>query len=339
MYDNVLHFPMGRGATLTDEERGRIRGLHESGWRDCDIAHHVNRSHTTIQRVIKPAKKTKEKQQGRTPTLSEREVRVVVRAAAEGMLSSAQIKDKTGVAVSARTVRRILARVDWLVYCKVQQTLPLSPRHIEARLTWAKSMLKDRMDWTRVAFSDEKRFCLDGPDGWCYYYRDIRQPPRTTVRRQNGGGGIMIWGAFSSKGRSQLAILRGKQDSDAYIQTMREYMLPFARTFHGDDYVYQQDGATIHRSRKSMQFFADESVNVLPWPSRSPDLNPIENLWAALSRVVYANGKQYASVSVLSDAVVAAWTGIDTSLCGKLVDSMTERCIEVIERNGKKTHY
>lgn len=66
-------------------------------------------------------------------------------------------------------MRRELERVDWLEYTKAELTLPLSPQHSAARLAWAKRMLEDRMDWSRVVFSDEKRFSLDEPDGSTHY--------------------------------------------------------------------------------------------------------------------------------------------------------------------------
>ena len=53
-----------------------------------------------------------------------------------------------------------------------------------------------------------------------------------------------------------------------------------------------------------MDFFAEQGVNVMDWTDRSPDLNPIENVWAMMSRDVYRNGKQYDSVSALTSAVI-----------------------------------
>lgn len=46
---------------------------------------------------------------------------------------------------------------------------------------------------------------------------------------------------------------------------------------------------------------------VLPWPSLSPDLNPIENISGQLTCDVYAAGKQNESVEKLKVAVLGAW--------------------------------
>jgi hypothetical protein len=76
----------------------------------------------------------------------------------------------------------------------------------------------------------------------------------------------------------------------------------------------------------------------MEWAARSPDLNPIENVWAAMSRAVYADGKQTNTEHELKTAVMAAWENISPDLIAKLVASMPNRCIEVIQKQGGKTH-
>ena len=49
-----------------------------------------------------------------------------------------------------------------------------------------------------------------------------------------------------------------------------------------------------------------EETDLLPWPSRSPDINPIENPWGILTREVYASGKQYSNVKELKRGIKEA---------------------------------
>ncbi|GMF17422.1 unnamed protein product [Phytophthora fragariaefolia] len=117
-------------------------------------------------------------------------------------------------------------------------------------------------------------------------------------------------------------------------------MLPYAHMHFGLGYIFQQDNPSIHTSKRTAEFFEEQEVLVMKWPARSPDLNPIENLWAILSRTVYDNGKkQYSSVSELREAVLAAWESVDQATLATLVDSMPKRLVEVLEKKRGKTHY
>ncbi|KAG3082880.1 hypothetical protein PC121_g5918 [Phytophthora cactorum] len=149
----------------------------------------------------------------------------------------------------------------------------------------------------------------------------------------------MVWGAFSDKGKSKLAILRGRQNSGDYIYTLSEYMLPFAHANYGVDYVFQQDNASIHASRETKQFLQEMQVNIMVWPARSPDYNPIENVWSAMASRVYAHGRQYDSVDQLEAAIFAAWDSIEQEYLLKLLKSMPRRCLAVIKGKGALTKY
>lgn len=193
--------------------------------------------------------------------------------------------------------------------------------------------------WSRTIFSDEKKFNLDGPDGYKYYWRDLRRPAQTYVRRQNGGGSVMVWGAFSALGKSKLAVLRGRQNSSDYVYTLSEYMFPFAHLHHGTDFSFQQDNAPIHSSTETKEFLAEMEVVPMKWPARSPDLNPIENVWSAMAARVYAHGKQYTTVAQLEQAILAAWDSIEQEYLHRLLASMPRRCLAVIKKKGGETKY
>ena len=47
---------------------------------------------------------------------------------------------------------------------------------------------------------------------------------------------------------------------------------------HNDDFVFQQDNATYHKSKHKMQFFRINKLKLYDWPAQSLYLNSIENI-------------------------------------------------------------
>ena len=193
--------------------------------------------------------------------------------------------------------------------------------------------------WKDVIFSDEKRFCLDGPDGHSYYFHDIRKEELNSFNRQMGGGGVMCWGAFGYNKKSDLVLIDGRIDSKKYTNMLEERFLPFAVQMANENWIFQQDNCSVHVSKFAHKWFLDHAVTLLDWPSCSPDLNPMENMWGNLSRIVYQHGKQYNTVDQLKSAILESWEKITTDECRKLINSMQNRIFELILKKGGHTSY
>ncbi|KAG3110290.1 hypothetical protein PI124_g10558 [Phytophthora idaei] len=163
--------PRTKKPRLTELERGRIDGLVEADTSKRGIARALGRSPDTICRALAPTpppkarKKAKPpKRCGAPPALTDREVRRLVGTAARGEHSAAQLKVKLQLSVHLRTIQRTLARVDWLVFTKMLNALPLNAGEMRAREAWVreKLLLKDAgFYWDSIIFSDEKFFEVD----------------------------------------------------------------------------------------------------------------------------------------------------------------------------------
>lgn len=89
-------------------------------------------------------------------------------------------------------------------------------------MTFAEEHMSWTSEWNKVMFSDEKKFNLDGPDGLQYYWNDLRTEEQVRMSRNFGGGGVMIWAAFCFKGRSKIAWIRTKMNSESYTEELLE---------------------------------------------------------------------------------------------------------------------
>lgn len=271
--------------------------------------------------------------------LSDREKRAILRVASNAPLTARQIAQEAGVSTNILNVQRLLKKTPTIKRKKLTRKPPLTKNHVEERLKFAREHLKWKKRWRNIIFTDEKRFTLDGPDGWSYYFHDLRRSPLLQVRRQMGGGGVMVWAGIGYKGKTDICIVDGKMKSPDYIKLIDDQIRTHAARIAGENFVFQQDNAAVHTARIVTEYFASKNITTLRWPARSPDLNIIENAWGQLSRTVYRGSKQFNSIQELRDAIKEAWRLIPQKYIKKLYKSLPNRMICVVEKQGKSTHY
>jgi len=78
----------------------------------------------------------------------------------------------------------------------------------------------------------------------------------------------------------------------------------------------------------------------LTWPPKSPDLNPMENVFGLLvARRVYADNRQYDSVADLTLSIRQCWAAITQDELRPFIDSLPSRMEAVISSHGKTTYF
>ena len=72
---------------------------------------------------------------------------------------------------------------------------------------------------------------------------------------------------------------------------------------------------------------------------KSPDLNPIENLWGILSRRVCKNKRQFEDRETLKSCIKQFLNEIPSETLRKLTYSIQNKCVEVLQLKGNKCKY
>uniref|UniRef100_A0A3Q2Q7R2 Uncharacterized protein n=1 Tax=Fundulus heteroclitus TaxID=8078 RepID=A0A3Q2Q7R2_FUNHE len=317
---------MGRSKHCSEDERFLIKKMIKEGKTYKEVQKIIGCSAKMISNAPKWEQKT-EKRGRKRKTTPRMDRRIAKLAKTQPMMGSKRIKQDLQLTVSTVTIRRRLTEVN--LPARSPRKVPLlRKRHVQKRLHFAKEHIDwPEKKWHNILWTDESKIVLFGSKGHRQY---VRRPANTEFKPQyslktikHGGASIMIWGCFSYYGVGPIHRIQGIIDQFQYIRILEEVMLPYAEEEMPLRWTFQQDNDPKHTSKR--------------WPAQSPDLNPIENLWADIKSAVHEAKPRNAEE--LWNTVQLSWAAIPVERCQKLVDSMHHRCEAVIRNRGFATKY
>jgi len=286
---------------------------------------------------------------GRPRKLSSRDDVYIARLAATGKSSTAtaisrMLKQHAGVNVHRSTVAHSLKQSGLDSFAKRKKPL-LPVKQRMDRMAFAKRHKNWTIDdWKRVYFSDETKINRYAPDGRAYCWKKRREPLRdhhVVTMVKHGRGSIMVWGCFSTAGPGYICLIEGNMNAEDYRGILESDFLDTLE-YYGvevEHVIFQHDNDPKHTAGSTKKWLEDNQISVLEWPSQSPGLNPIEDLWW----IVKHRLKEYQSVPKNNDElwqrVVDIWNGLEANICLELVESMARRIAAVLAAKGGHTKY
>lgn len=351
----------GRGARdLYHEERGFIRC-----WMEChpeesqrDLAARFNVGAGVIAGLVASTMTSYEKciqnRRGRRPEFAEviKTRLALIEELREDYESPAKVQNRLrqrGIGVSLSTVRADFR--DLGIMARRKRLAPWRGNNpdewAEKRLNFCKAV--KAMGPEAVAslcFSDESiiRCTTKGEYCWCLddeIAEDVqcnRWAANCHVWACIGRDNFLVWVDVSGRNLSadDYQTFIKKNFKGPYLEQKKEH----------PESIFMQDGASIHRA--SVEQLGKMKINVLPdWPPHSPDLNPIETMWAVMKRDIGQEVSEDLSQSKANKerirSIVKEWfetvrdkrqTFIDA-----LISGFADRLDECIERKGGLTRY
>ena len=215
------------------------------------------------------------------------------------------------------------------------------------RLSWPPEQ------WENVIFSDESPFHLFEPSNpqidrvWSSSGQNI--PPILTTKFPSH---LMVWGAMSARAVSELHFSPPKCTVNAWYYVDNILAGPCLDAFSRKrstgtilqkkfcenmyESIFQQDGAPVHTSKLSQQWCQISIPNYWAkeiWPGNSPDLSPIENLWALVKQRL-SELPSATNLETLKKQLEIVWADINPGLLKNLIDGMSNRIRKCLELHG-----
>ena len=341
--NNIVNF-MGKTRDISTTKKASILALSRGNCHTVqEIATQMQVSKRTVQRVRRVGS-TESFRNGRcgrrriTTTITDRYIRR--KALKERMASSHRLAANlrsAGINISKDTVKRRLKEQGVMSVKSVQKPY-LMAAMCKKRLDWAKCHENWTVkDWSKLIFSSESTFMCQSASAHQMWHQQGQPTPTTpTVKHPTK---VMVWSAMCTKGAGRLHVVERNMNSGQYCHVILSPLVPQIKEwFPGGGYTFMQDGAPCHTSRRSKECLATHQIPVLPWPGNSPDLNPIETLWAIVKRRL--RSETVNTKNVLIAGIIKVWLRDATlpETCQKLIASMPARVKAVIKANGGNTN-
>jgi transposase len=302
------------------------------------IARELQYSRDTIRTWIDRYQKTgdvqDEERRGRKRKTSEREDQDIVSIAKKQKTSTlvdiSTSMSRQGTDISYETVRRRLNEQGLFKLKPLLKPLLLDT-HRASRLKWANA--NRNTDWSKVIFTDETTISQFSKPKKVWREKGEIVKAHTVKHSLK----VHVYGCFSKKGFGNIYCFTDNLNADLLCTIYKSTLLPSAGIFFGKDnhnWILQEDNDPKHTSGKAKKWRDDNDIKRIFWPSQSPDLNPIENVWAVLK----ANVGNYkpSSTKGLIRVIKKEWKKFDKPFAENLVGSMENRLSLV--RNNKGDH-
>jgi hypothetical protein len=220
-------------------------------------------------------------------------------------------------------------------------------------------------NWQNVMFTDMCRFLFWHPRARVHRSRWLKKGQQYVAPKVNHAMSFNLYAGITPFGVTKPHLVAGtskleatflnKKGEQAKSITTSEYEHVLLSTLlkegkrlfgsHGvTSWVIKQDNDPSHKraSQKALkqwhESFKGCHVTLLSdWPPNSPDLSPIENVWAYVQRKVNKLGCQ--DFEDFKQNVLQALQNVPKGVIKKLYKSMKSRLPECVAKNGDRTHY
>ena len=301
---------------------------------------------------------------GRPKLLTERDGRNIVRSIRQlrevsGRFSSRRVKMEAGITdVSDRTVRRHLNKRGYF-YLQSRKKGLMSKADRVRRVKFAKNMLKK---YPKDVWCNEIAFYLDGvsfvhkrnpadqakaPSGriWRQKSEGIMQGCTSKGSKVGAGGKVAHFMAAISYGKGFIICEQYDKMNGPYFASFieRNFSYMFQVSCNPSSNLFIQDGDPSQNSQLAKASMETCGAKLLPIPPRSPDLNPIENIFnivrTQLADDAIKNNIENETFEQFSERARCIMLNFPIAVIDRTIDSMQKRMQMLTKNNGERLKY
>lgn len=219
-------------------------------------------------------------------------------------------------------------------------TLNLDAKSKLNRLNFSRWIIANHICHRNIIFTDESWFFM-GPNNY-YVWRKIGRIYNTVTKEHNlHPDKVMFWGGIGFNYKTPLMFFTESVTSKSYIDVAikgSNLKATADMRFGKNHWMLQQDNARPHTAISTQNELRNLGINLLTyWPPYSPDLSPIEIIWAIMKRRVDKFKPQ--NLEQLVSIVQFVWDNISYHTINALIDSFPQRILKCMQSQGNEVRF
>jgi transposase len=359
MPDHIL------GHEILTKHKEAIRQLYKRAkFMPVHLAFMYSVGESTINRVLRydQVERVRPNRKGAPHLLNDPQVNFIIEYLSETYrqrtLNWSNLHDELKLTCTPRTLERRLKQRGYF-RCVACQKPYLNPDQVHNRFIWGIAHIFWHLEWRKVLWSDEVTFLIRGRTAKEKVTRKRGERDcLTCIQHQLHRGNttpVNAWGGIGYGYKTPLLFLKGTGKSGAFKQTdylsqiltphIQGFLEDFASTTHklnpAVEPLFMEDGNSAHGHKSTTNCCARwrtaHGIILMPHPSTSPDMNPIEKCWRRIKQALHRRRHQPTNEAEMQAAVTEEWDKIPQEWINSLIDKQEHWVNVLVERHGWAT--
>ncbi|CAF1519695.1 unnamed protein product [Rotaria sordida] len=238
---------------------------------------------------------------------------------------STRLQSRTGIIVSACTIRRVRRREN---YHPVHARTHWEINEIQAARRYQYAITHEADNWQHVIFTDEKQFFIDEA-GTVFWIPIGARRPKTFANQIKYH--VNVFGAIWYHGKSRLVFIKGSSNSTTYLHHVQLAIGNYLQVLRR--YALIHDRTTWSHTDLVHNWLIENDIECLDdYPSVSPELNAIEPVWGWMKHFI--ESRRPKTQKQLENLVLKAWQQIPISIIQRYIDHIRVIVHQIIVADG-----
>src|SRR6266487_3590379 len=342
-----LDFDHHKGDEIPTKHKEAIRQLH---WFAkvpvCQLVTRYDLGESTIRRVLQYNKPERARpgRVGPKQKLTDAKIDEIIEYCAENweqrIMNYEVLVRELDLDCAASTLRNRLYQRGYY-RCVACQKPYLTAAQVLGRFLWAIAHIFWQQEWLKVLWSDEVTFLIGGRTAKERVTRKRGERTcATCIQHQLYRGHatpIHAWGAIGYGYKSPLLFIHGSGKTGAFTQKdyltqiLQSHIQPILEAFAAITHqlrpvaepLFMEDGNSAHGHKSTHNCCAkwrtSHGIILMPHPSTSPDMNPIEKCWRRIKQALHRRKHQPTNEAEMQAAVTEEWEAIPQDWINELI--------------------